>query len=455
MALDERHPTWATSNRFVPRTFVRPILRFSQAKAASGIFLLAAATIALVWANSPWGESYYRVFQSTSFHLRFGPLAFDESISHLINDGLMAIFFFVVGLEIKRELVLGDLRHPQAAALPVIAAVGGMIVPALIYLAVTTGLGPEVTRGWGIPMATDIAFVLGIVALLGSRVPAGGKLFVLTLAIADDIGAIVVIALFYTDDLRMGWLAAGALALAAVWAAGRIGVRSQVFYVPVALVVWFATYKSGVHATLAGVMLGLLTPARALYSATEFDTKAREILDTFPLGSTVELEEKADHEAAVLTEIATESIAPLNRLEMRLLPWTSFVIVPLFALANAGITFRGTDLIRGGLGRVALGVALGLLAGKIVGISSFAWLAVRTGLGRLPPHTGWQHIVGLAAVAGIGFTVSLFVTSLALPSDAVSAVAKVGIFAGSVAAGSLGFVLLRRLQPGISPGNDG
>ncbi|CAN5834422.1 Na+/H+ antiporter NhaA [soil metagenome] len=451
MALDERHPTWATSNRFVPRTFVRPILRFSKAKAASGIFLLVAATVALAWANSPWAETYFRVFQSTSFHLSFGPLTFDESISHLINDGLMAIFFFVVGLEIKRELVLGDLRHPKAAALPVIAAIGGMIVPAIIYLALTSGLGPEIARGWGIPMATDIAFVLGVVALLGSRVPAGGKLFILSLAIVDDIGAIVVIALFYADNVRLGWLATSVVAFVTVWAAGRAGVRSQVFYVPVALVVWFATYRSGVHATLAGVALGLLTPARALYSATEFETKARHILDTFPLGSTVELEEKSDHEAAVLTEIATESIAPLNRLEIRLLPWTSFVIVPLFALANAGITLRGNDLIPTGLGRVAVGVGLGLLAGKIIGITTFSWLAVRTGLGRLPAHTGWQHIFGLAAVAGIGFTVSLFVTSLALPTDAVNAAAKIGIFAGSLVAGVVGFALLRRLPPAEAP----
>jgi NhaA family Na+:H+ antiporter len=447
MALDDRHPTWATSNRFMPRTFVRPLLRFTEAEAASGILLLVAAAVALIWANSPWSESYLELFQQTRLELAFGPVHLDESLGQLINDGLMVIFFFVVGLEIKRELVLGDLRDPKAAALPVIAALGGMVVPAIIYTSVTISLGPEAVGGWGVPMATDIAFVVGVVALLGDRVPPGAKLFILAVAIADDIGAIIVIALFYSSSLSLGWLIAASLGLLFIWGAQRARIRSLAFYLPVAVAVWYATLESGVHATLSGVVIGFLTPARALYSTTEFETKARMILDSFPIGSTVRDEEKADYEAAVLTEIATESIAPLNRLEMRLLPWSSFVIVPLFALANAGVHFSAGGVATPDLARVAVGVATALFVGKTVGITLFSWLAVRTGVGRLPAGTGWAHVVGLAATAGIGFTVALFVTSLAFSAEKLADAAKVGIFAGSVVSGIVGATILWRLRP--------
>lgn len=449
MLFDERHDTWATSNRFLPRTFVRPIYRFTQVEAASGIVLLVAAAVALIWANSPWSSAYHHLFEEIHVEFSFGPVHLDETFGHFINDGLMAIFFFVVGLEIKRELVLGDLRDRRAAALPVLAALGGMMVPALIYVGFTATQGPEAVRGWGIPMATDIAFAVGVISLLGRRVPTGGKLFILALAIADDIGAIAVIALFYTTDLRAVWLGAALAGLAAMWVARRVGVRSLVFYVPVGIFIWFATLESGVHATLAGVTLGLLTPARALYSAHELDRKARMILDTYPVGDSIVDEEHADHEAMLLSEIASESVAPLNRLERRLLPWSSFVIVPLFALANAGVSFAGTPILEALASPVALGVSLGLLLGKPIGITLFAWIAVRSGLGRLPPHTGWSHIVGLGALAGIGFTVSLFVTGLAFSSDEFTAVAKVGIFAGSLLAGALGSLLLAR--PRTSP----
>lgn len=447
MALDDRHPTWATSNRFVPRTFVRPLLRFTEAKAASGVLLLVAAAVAIAWANSPWSDSYVELFRQTRLELAFGPLHLDESLGQLINDGLMTVFFFVVGLEIKRELVLGDLRDPKAAALPVMAAVGGMVVPALIYASLTFSLGGEAMAGWGVPMATDIAFVVGVVALLGDRVPPGAKLFILALAIADDIGAIIVIALFYGTGLTVGWLIAGLGGLILIWAAQRSGIRSHAFYIPMAVAIWFATLESGVHATVAGVAIGFLTPARALYSARELDMKARMILDSFPIGSSVRDEERADHEAAVLTEIATESIAPLTRLEMRLLPWSSFVIVPLFALANAGVRFSSGGVATPETTRVAVGVSVALVAGKTLGITAFSWLAVRTGLGRLPVGTGWRHVVGLAATAGIGFTVALFVTSLAFSTDALADAAKVGIFAGSLVSGLVGLSILWRARP--------
>jgi NhaA family Na+:H+ antiporter len=235
--------------------------------------------------------------------------------------------------------------------------------------------------------------------------------------------------------------------LAVIWFSQRVGVRSLAFYVPMALAVWFATLESGVHATLAGVALGFMTPVRSLYSSEEFERKAAHILNTYPVGETTEDEEKSDYEAELLAEIATESIAPLNRLENRLLPWSSYVVVPLFALANAGVDFRGVDLSDVLLDRVALGVALGLLVGKTIGISTFTWLAVRLGWGKLPSHTNWRHIVGLASLAGIGFTVSLFITNLAFTDQEVADVAKVGIFAGSLLSGIIGSFLLRRATP--------
>jgi len=447
--MDSRHRTWATSERFVPKTFIRPFVRFSQIEASSGMVLLLAAVAALIWANSPWSETYFSLLEE---HLSIELFAFhlDESVLHLINDGLMAVFFFVVGLEIKRELVLGDLRDPKAAALPVLAAVGGMALPALIYFAFNAGTAAS--HGWGIPMATDIAFAIGVVALLGSRVPPGAKLFLLAVAIADDIGAIVVIALFYTADLKAGYLAASIVALIIVWIAGRVNVRAMSFYLPMALVVWYLTLESGVHATLAGVALAFLTPANPLYQAREFDQRARAILDEYPIEDDTDphAQEHADHEALVLSEIATESVAPLNRMEHRLVVWSSFVIVPIFALANAGVDFRAVSIGAALTSDIALGVAAGLVLGKIVGITAASYAAVQLRLGKLPPGTSWSHVVGLSAVAGIGFTVSLFVAGLAFADPQFTDLAKVGIFSGSLVAGIIGTIILsraRRSQP--------
>jgi Na+:H+ antiporter, NhaA family len=442
MTFDPRHPTWAGSDRFVPRTFVQPFARFANIEAASGILLLIATGVALLWANSPWSGAYHQVFEGTRVGVEIGPIHLDESLAEIINDGLMAIFFFVVGLEIKRELVVGELRDRRAAVLPVVAALGGMLVPALIYVWFTAGYGSEAAAGWAIPMATDIAFAVGVVALLGPRVPVAAKLFILALAIADDIGAILVIALFYTSDLSMGWLAVAAGFLVLIGGAQRVGIRSSLFYGAAAVAVWYAMLESGVHATIAGVAVAFLTPAHPFYSSEEFEGKARDILDTFPLGDSPEDDEKSDYEAELLSSIATESIAPLNRLENRLLPWSSYLIVPLFALANAGVDLRGADVGELATNPVALGVAVGLVVGKTVGISLFAWLAVRVGWGRLPAATTWRHIIGVAALAGIGFTVSLFITNLAFDDPQLTDISKLGIFAGSLLAGILGASIL-------------
>lgn len=438
---DRRHQTWANSNRFVPRVFVQPFKRFTQIEAASGIVLLVAAAVALIWANSPLADSYFHLFEEWIVEIQFGPIHLEETFGHMINDGLMAFFFFVVGLEIKREIVMGEFRDPRAAALPAIAALGGMIVPAAIYFAFAGGT-PGAETGWGIPMATDIAFAVGVLSLLGRKVPTSGKLFILALAIADDIGAILVIAIFYTSDLRFAWLVAALAGLAVVTVAQRVGIRSLAFYWPVAIAIWFALLESGVHATLAGVTLGLLTPARPMYSPQELDRKARQILDMYPMGDTVEDLQHAEHEAMLLTEISRESASPLTRLEHKMLPWSSFAVIPLFALANAGVSFAGTDVADLITHPVSLGVGLGLLFGKPIGITLFTWLAVRLGVGRMPTGTRWAHIVGLGTVAGIGFTVALFVTALAFQDPRMGDVAKVGIFAGSLVAALAGAAIL-------------
>jgi Na+:H+ antiporter, NhaA family len=441
-----RHVTWLHSERRLPARFVRPLLRFTKVESAGGVVLLLAAIAALVWANAPFGNTYEE-FWSTPVSLTIGSFHFEESLRHVVNDGVMAIFFFVVGLEIKRELVTGDLRDPRVAALPAIAALGGMTIPALIFVAFNTGT--EAAHGWGIPVATDIAFAVGVVALLGTRVPIGGRLFLLTLAIADDIGAIVVIALFYTDELALGFLVLSLTGLAAIWLAARIGIRSLTFYVPAAVATWFFLFESGVHATLAGVAIGLLTPARAMYTDREYRDKGRSILGAFEkAAASHDGAEHVDHDALALSAIARESVPPLHRIENALHPWSSFAVVPIFALANAGVRFAGVDIIEAATSRVALGVSLGLVVGKTVGISLFAWLAVRFGLGVLPKMVSWGHIVGLAAVAGIGFTVSLFVTALSFADPATADLAKTGIFVGSLVSGVLGYLLLRSGRSG-------
>jgi NhaA family Na+:H+ antiporter len=449
MTEERIHSTWLHSQRAIPSRFVRPVLRFTRIEAAGGAVMLVAAALALVWANGPFGDSYEH-FWETALSLEVGSFHFHETLRELVNDGLMVIFFFVVGLEIKRELVLGDLRDPKAAALPALGALGGMIIPAVLYVMIAGG--GEASRGWGIPMATDIAFSVGVLSLMGRRVPVGAKLFMLTLAIVDDIGAILVIAVFYTDELFFGWLGLAIAGLAIIWLASRAGIRSIAFYVMVAVVTWFFLLESGVHATLAGVALGSLTPAFALYSDREYHDRATRVLQRqefdaqAPHGA-----QRMDSDAMELSAMAIESVSPLNRMEHALLPWSSFVVVPIFALANAGVDFRGVDLWAAMTHPVALGVAIGLLVGKTIGITVFAFLAVRFGIARLPRNTEWAHIVGVAAVAGIGFTVALFVTALAFEPGELADRAKTGIFLGSITAGLLGTAFLRTRKPMPDP----
>ncbi|HZB39809.1 MAG TPA: Na+/H+ antiporter NhaA [Ilumatobacter sp.] len=429
--LASARPTFLQSDRRLARA-MQPVVRFLHVEAAGGIVLLLATAAALIWANSAWQDSY-ESFWHTTIHIEIGSYTFDEDLAHVVNDALMALFFFVVGMEIKRELVVGELRDRRAVALPALAALGGMLVPALIYAAFNAG-GPG-ADGWGIPMATDIAFALGVVALLGDRVPSAIKVLLLTLAIVDDIGAIAVIAIFYTDGLRPGMLLVAAGAAALVWAMHRVNVTSAALFVFAGIALWLAVYESGVHATIAGVVLGLVTPARPTQSELESD----EIVDV--------LENQPELRAADVRETATlirGSVSPCDRLIEALHPWTSYVVLPIFALANAGIPLS-MDALRDP-SDVMLGIILGLVVGKLVGIVLFSWLAVRVGIGRLPTGTRWRHMIGLAAVAGIGFTVSLFIAGLAFGPGAVQDEAKMGVLVASAVAAALGTLVFSTIS---------
>jgi Na+:H+ antiporter, NhaA family len=389
------------------RRALGPLAEFLREEAAGGVVLLGAAVVALVWANSPERDAYASLWE-TEVRLGIGSAAIEEDLRHWVNDALMALFFFVVGLEIKRELAVGELSDRRAATLPALAALGGALAPALLFTAIVAG--GEGSEGWAIPMATDIAFAVGILALLGGRVSDGIKLLVLAIAVVDDIIAIAVIAVFYSDDVAAEWLAIAVALLVLVYAMRRAGVVSIWPYVPVGVAVWIATFESGIHATIAGVALGLLTPAG-------------------PVGGRRVLEE----------------------LEHRLHPLSAFVAVPLFALANAGVYLGGGKLGDAASSRVAWAIAIGLVAGKLLGITASVFGGVRARIGVLPGGVDPRAVWGAAALGGIGFTMSLFIAGLAFEGTPLQDQAKVGIFAGSIASGALGAALLTagsRASPG-------
>ena len=431
-----KRPTFASSDNSLAKFVARPVLRFVDREVAGGVLLLVATAIALIWVNSGWDDSY-QDFWHTEIELAVGTWHLPHmSVGHFVNDGLMALFFFVVGLEIKRELVTGDLRSVRAAALPVIGAMGGMVVPALFYLMLNSS--GEASRGWGIPMATDIAFAIGIVALLGSRVSPKIKLFLLTLAIVDDIGAIAVIAIFYSSDLSVGWLLTASLGLIAVWILQRVRVWAIPVYAVLGIFVWYATLESGVHATIAGVALGLLTPAKPLLNKRD----AQQIVDALPSNANVA-------EVRHASFLAQESVPLTERLENMLHPFTAFMIIPIFALANAGIKLSGSTISNAATSNITLGIVLGLVIGKPLGITLFAWVATRFGL-ALPEGVHWPQFIGMGFAAGIGFTVSIFVGGLAFESQDITDLAKIGILVASLIAAVAALLLLRygkRLDP--------
>ena len=421
-----------------------PFRMFVEAEASSGILLLTAAFVAMIWANSAWSELYVHLWE-TEIAIGIGGAVLSESLLHWINDGLMAIFFFVVGLEIKRELIVGELSTPKLAALPLVAAFGGMVVPAFIYVAINFGT-PEV-RGWGIPMATDIAFSLGVLYLLGNRVPAGLKVFLAALAIADDIGAVIAIAVFYSSGISWTYLALGGMGLCVLALLNRLGVRTPIAYGVIGAGIWFVFLLSGVHPTVAGVLAAMTIPARARLDPREFLERSRAAINSFERSGEFgdDILTNTDRQEALLEiDVAyEETTTPLQRLEQDLHPWVSFLVLPLFALANAGVTFEG-DISAIILHPVTIGAALGLLAGKQAGITFFAWLAVRLGWASLPAGCTWQHIWGVAWIAGIGFTMSIFIATLAFDDPSFLPMAKVGVFGASLLAGIIGVLVLKR-----------
>ncbi len=417
---------------------IAPFERFLHIEAASGVVLLLSAALALVLANSPVSEEFLALWK-TPVGFAAGSFRVSHSLQHWINDGLMAIFFFVIGLEVKRELVVGELKDKRRAVLPIAAALGGMIVPAGVYLFFQ--LGEPGQSGWGITMATDIAFVVGCLALLGNRVPRSFRVFLLSLAIADDIGAILVIAIGYTDHIDVGWLVTGAVLIGVLLAMQRAGGRAIPVYVVLGAGVWFAAHESGVHATVAGVILGLLTPARPYLSQNVFARMLRRA-DEIVRGEFDAPPHRAT-EVRSLQRAARESISPLEYLEGMLHPWVSFVIMPLFALANAGVPIS----LAGFGDPVALAVDAGLVIGKPVGIVLFSAAAVRLGLATLPEGVDWTMMIGGGFLAGIGFTMALFIAGLALSGEALDS-AKVGILGASAIAALLGMGILAR-QPAL------
>jgi NhaA family Na+:H+ antiporter len=425
---------------FVAQRIILPSQRFFHTEITSGLMLLAAAIAAVVWANSPVADSYTR-FWTTDLSVHFGVFSLSHTLREWINDALMAIFFFVVGLEIKREFAHGELSGWKRSSLPILCALGGMIVPAMLY--VVFNAGKAGSSGWGIPMATDIAFSLGVLSLVGDRIPTSARIFLLAIATVDDVGAIVVIAMFYTDHVAIVPLIWAAILVAIIGVMGRVGIRAAATYIPIGVLFWFAVLRSGVHATIAGVALGLLTPTQPVRDKKLFVTLAGNL--AHEIGDAIAAKDKDSAEALLgkMEQLTAETEAPSDRLVRILHPWSAYLVLPLFALANSGVTFNFAVLQTAVFNPITLGVAVGLFVGKCLGITGFAYLSTRLRVANLVPGLSWTHVAGLAMLGGIGFTISLFISDLAFNDNALVDMAKIGVFAASLFSGAAGFLLLR------------
>jgi Na+:H+ antiporter, NhaA family len=424
---------------------LRPINEFLHQEASGGILLIICTIIALVWANSPWFESYHHLWH-TYITIDIGKLLnLNYSIHHWINDGLMAIFFFTVGLEIKRELLVGELSSLQKASLPIAGAIGGMVAPALLYTIFNAG--GEGVNGWGIPMATDIAFVVGIMALLGPRIPLSLKIFVLALAIADDIGAVLVIAIFYTAEVSITALIIAGIVVLILVVLNKLGTKSLIPYTILGIILWLAFLKSGVHATIAGVLLAFTIPASSRYNTQKFSEKVKDLINKFDStgdhGQNVLSNQERQTDVMAIEESCQKVLTPLQRFEHGLHPWVAFLIIPVFALANAGVTLAGLDIFSALFSPVSLGIIIGLFIGKQLGIFAFSFIAVKMKFATLTEGVNWKNLYGAGILAGIGFTMSLFIAGLAFNDQALIDLSKIGILTGSLFAGVFGFVFLK------------
>jgi len=435
---DEVRPSWSRSDRLLPRTVVRPLQEFLQTSTAGAALLLIAVVVAVAWASSPWKSGYQALF-ATELSFRLGSLVhIDEDLLFWVNDGLMTVYFLVIGLEIKREVVSGELRKLRVASLPIVGALGGMVVPALIYLAIA---GDDAGRGWAIPMATDIAFALGVLTVAAAHAPASLKPLLLTLAIVDDIGTIIVIAIFYTGGIAAGPLLAACAIVGLIVLANSVHMRFLPVYAVLGAALWYATHQAGIHPTIAGVALALLTPAAPFQRPAAVSSQARRTAD-----ETSDDPDPVDADAPAwlrLAWLAREAVSPVTRTEHTLLGWASFVILPIFALANAGVELSPSRLAAALTAPVALGIFAARVLGKPLGVVLGSWLTVRSGAARLAPDVGWGHVTGMGATAGIGFAVALFIAELAFPPGQTLDEAKTAILAAALVAGVAGYVILR------------
>jgi len=433
----------------------RAIVRFVKTESAGGIVMMSAAALALIVANTPLLTAYEDLWH-TYAGLVFGGWTLNMSLLHWVNDGLMAVFFFVVGLEIKREILVGELASVRRAALPVVAAIGGAVVPALLYWAFNRG--GEYVQGWGVPMATDIAFAVAILAMLGSRAPLWIKAFITALAIADDLMAVLVIAIFYSGNIDLTALAWAGGALAIMFVMNRAGVQRPLVYVVPILIVWYFVYQSGIHATIAGVAAAAMIPAGRrrdpeaeavdLSQSLELALSALDAMQSGPQAQDDwEVKDLREEALAEVAEEAQESAATLYRMEHAIHPWVAFLVLPIFAFANSGISIPASGLAEIFTHPLPLGIIVGLFVGKQVGITGATWLAVRFGLGALPEGARWSTLWGGSLLAGIGFTMSIFIASLAFTDYASLGLAKTGIVVGSLLAALAGIVVLRTSAP--------
>lgn len=432
------------NKQIVDTWIIDPIKQFVSNSTTSGIVLFSSAILALIIANSPIKESYHH-FWEYHFTIGFDQHIISKSLHHWINDGLMAIFFFVVGLELKREIIAGELSKPQNAILPIAGAIGGMVFPAVIFILFNQN--GEASNGWGIPMATDIAFALGVLYLLGDKVPLSVKIFLTALAIADDIGAVLVIAFFYTSNIDFMSLMLGGVFMTVLITANAIGVRNTLFYGIVGIGgLWLAFLLSGVHATIAAVLAAFTIPANAKITETTFNKKAEKLLSKFknliPNNKSTVTNEQL-HVLEDMKSLSIKALTPLQRLEHRLHPIVAFIIMPIFALANSGVTF-GNNISEQLMSPVTIGVFISLLAGKAIGISGMVYLCLKLKWAVLPVDITFKHIIGIAFLGAIGFTMSLFISELAFRDPVLIAQAKIGVLSASIVASFLGFYLVKK-----------
>ena len=434
---------------FVSEKLLGPMQRFLKLEASSSLLLLFSAILALVWANSYFASAYHELWHA-HFDLCLGHTCFSLSILHWVNDGLMAVFFFIVGLEIKREILVGELSSLKMAMLPIIAAAGGMIVPGLIYTAFNYGT-PQMS-GWAIPMATDIAFALGALAILGRGLPSGLRIFLAAFAIADDIGGVIIIAVFYTGELSLTALLAAAAILVLIGLTNFLRFQSLILYGLLSFFLWVAVLNSGIHPTIAGVAAALMMPARGKYDFEYFVKKVNSIMcqadsPKIDVCYWYSILMDSDYLNVVhnLRLACQEVETPLQRLEHALHPYVAFLILPIFALGNAGLTLSAEAMSQAALHPVTLGIALGLLVGKPLGVSLFAYIAVKSGLASLPENVSWIQLIGVGLLGGIGFTVSLFISGLSFEVPEMLNYAKIGVLSGSALTAVIGGVLLSRV----------